>query len=92
MNLLTQLLALSFFILLLAQAVDFHRATVCRQKAWEHSMVVFSRSLFPKASEKERSLVPSCQILVKRESGLVSWRKLKGLQARRFEVEVKGKL
>lgn len=86
MNLLGWIFGIGILLLLLAQAVVFHKSTVCRQKAWAKSFEVYSRSLIKSASSSEVQFIPHCQILVHRRGSLVRWNQ------NSFEMELKGSL
>jgi hypothetical protein len=92
MNLLAWLIGLSSTFLILSQAVAFHRATVCRQKIWGKSFESLSRSFLKDSEKNETRFLPSCQARVKREEGVVTWRKDLEFSFHKFEMDIKGKL
>jgi hypothetical protein len=92
MNLLAWLLSLSTSLLLVIEATQFHKASVCRQKAWGKSFESLTRGLFPKAQEKELRYLPGCNILITREQNHIRWKKPLSLKSHLFEMNLKGKL
>lgn len=92
MNILAWMMSLALLVLLLAEAVTFQRATVCRQEAWLKSTELRTRALLTSPTEKEKGWHMSCKILLTREKTLVTWRKLPSLSKKKFILELEGKL
>lgn len=92
MNLLAWLLSLTVTFLLLMEAVNFHTASICRQKAWAQSFESLTRGLFPKAKEKELRYIASCNLLITKEQMKVFWKKPLSFKKHAFEINLKGKL
>lgn len=92
MNLLAWLLSLTMTLLLLMEAVNFHTASICRQKAWAKSFESLTRSLFPKAQDKELRYLAKCNILITKDQKKVHWKKPLSLKSHIFELDLKGKL
>lgn len=90
MKILVWVMALSLMVFIMTSAVSFHRATVCRQVAWERSFLSFSQSLFPKARPTGFIFEKSCGVTITRRGSLVHW--FSGLKPQRFELKVRGKL
>lgn len=92
MNLLAWILSLSILILLMAEAVDFHRATLCRQEAWLKSTELITRNLLFNAPEQERAFHVSCRITLLREKTKVTWKKIPSLKSHHVLLELDGRL
>ena len=92
MNLIAWLLGLSILILLMAQAVAFHKATVCRQEAWLKSTEMKTRTLLTEVKPYARDWHLSCRILVLRSQNQLTWQRLPRLTRHQFVIPLKGKL
>ena len=92
MNLIAWLLALSLMVTVMREAVVFHQATVCRQKAWLKSTELMTRTLLTKSSANAKSLDLACKLAVHLEQKKVTWRRLPNLKAHQFQLPLKGKL
>lgn len=92
MNLIAWVLSLSILILLVAEAVDFHRATLCRQEAWLKSTELTTRTVLFKSPDRERSFHLSCKMSFLREGKKVTWKRISSLKSRHFLLELDGRL
>lgn len=92
MNIIAWLLSLSLLIILMVEAVAFHRATVCRQKAWLKSTELLTRSKLTNAPEKDWDGDLHCKLLIKREKEIITWRRLPFSQEINFPIFLKGSL
>jgi hypothetical protein len=92
MNVLHWLVALSFLIILLIEAVDFHRATVCRQEAWLKSTELRTRSLLSNPKPRERDWHLQCRIHLVRDQETISWQRLPSLKKHDFDLPLRGAL
>ena len=92
MNLVAWILSLSILILLIAEGVDFHRATLCRQKAWLRSTELVTGKLLHNAKNHERSFDPGCKTIFLREKATVTWRRLPKVKSHQFLLELDGHL
>lgn len=92
MNFLSWLLALSVLFTLLIQAVDFHKATVCRQRAWLKSTEMSTRALLHEPALKDRDWHLSCRFVIVRDKDEITWRRLPSLNKHTFSLELKGRL
>lgn len=92
MNILAWMMSLAILIYLMAEAVTFQRATVCRQEAWLKSTELRTRALLTSPPEKEKGWHMSCKLLLYRKKTLVTWRRLPSLMKKEFILELEGKL
>ena len=92
MNILAWMLSLSILIYLLAQAVVFHKATVCRQEAWLKGTEMRTRALLSNAPKEDKDWHLGCKLLFKREKSAITWKKLPFLEERDFTLDLEGKL
>ena len=92
MNLIAWLLGLSLLIVLMVEAVAFHRATVCRQKAWLKSTELLTRATLTKAPAKDQVVDLSCRVKVSRNGESITWQRLPHLSQNNFFVSLKGSL
>lgn len=92
MNVLAWLLSFSVLILLMVKAVDFHKATVCRQEAWLKSTELKTRSLLTEESQKDQNIHPRCRLFIKRDGENITWQRMPALSSHSFVLPLKGKL
>jgi hypothetical protein len=92
MNIIAWILSLSILVVLMIQAVDFHKATVCRQKAWQKSTELLTRNFLSEPKPIERSWELGCRIHLVRNHDEVTWQRLPSLNAHKFVLPVKGSL
>ena len=92
MKILPSLLALSVLILLMLEAVAFHKATVCRQEAWLKSMELKTRSLLSEVKPYERLWHLNCRIHLLRNGDQVTWQRLPQLKKNHFQLDLRGSL
>lgn len=92
MNILAWALSLTLLVLLLIQAVEFQRSTVCRQEAWRKSLELKTKTLLfePQSHEKDWHLV--CRLYLTRKQDEISWQRLPGLANHRFDLTLDGNL
>jgi len=92
MNLLSYLLALSILVLLMIEAVAFHKATVCRQEAWLKGTELITKTLLSKGSPSENSFLPGCKIHLIQRDKSVYWQNLMNLKKHPLVLNLKGNL
>jgi len=92
MNLLAWIISLSILILLMTEAVDFHKATLCRQKAWLKSTELVTGRLLHNTPEQEQAFHPGCKISFFRNKEMVSWRRLPTPKSHQFQLKLDGRL
>lgn len=92
MNQLGWLLGLMILVLLLTQAVTFHKATVCRQKAWLKSTELRTRALLSSSPAREKALVLSCKTMVARTNEQIIWQKLPTPKTHQYNLKLTGQL
>ncbi len=92
MNLIALPLGLAILLVLLAQAVVFHKATVCRQEAWLKSTELVTNSLLINSAPLKRDWHLGCRIHLVRQHNLVTWQKLPDLKKVPFHLTLKGHL
>ncbi|HXH32194.1 MAG TPA: hypothetical protein VNJ01_15420 [Bacteriovoracaceae bacterium] len=92
MNILAWLLGLSVLISIMFQAVSFHKATACRQKAWLTSAELLTAATLTDAPTSQNTWLPSCRIQVKKNPGSVSWIRFPDVKKHTFQIQLKGKL
>ena len=90
MNLLSWVLSLSIFLSLFSKAVTFHKATVCRQKAWLKSTELFTRTLLTEKKDRERLIDLDCQLHVRRHKTIVDWIKIPSSKVNPFSLKFRG--
>ena len=92
MNLLAWSLALGLLVSLMVQAVDFQRATVCRQEAWRMGLELKTRATLsnPKVLEREWHL--GCRLHLLRDHESITWQRLPNIKSHQMEMPLKGKL
>ena len=90
MNLTVWILAITLMVGLLIKSIDFHRSTICRQKAWALSLELRTHELLEAYEGTERKFLPDCKIQVSRNNKKVWWRSLK--KSYEFTLELDGKL
>ena len=90
MNILAWLLALTMLVILMTQAVAFHQATVCRQKAWLKGVELSTMTLLDQPKDHDHAVIPSCRIYVSRSGQKVSWKRLPSLKSHQFKLPLKG--
>ena len=92
MNLIAWLLALSLMLTVMMEAVVFHQATVCRQKAWLKSTELMTRTLLNKPKGHAHAVDWACKLTVRLEQKKVTWRRLPKLNTHQFQLPLKGHL
>lgn len=92
MNILAWLMSLAILIFLLAEAVDFHKATVCRQEAWLKGTEMRTRALLSDAPEKDKDWHMGCKLFLQRKRAVITWRKLPSIFEKEFVLELEGAL
>ena len=92
MNLIAWLLSLSILILLMVEAVAFHKATVCRQEAWLKSTEMKTRTLLTEVKPHARDWHLGCRIHILRTQDQITWQSLPHLNKHDFTLPLKGKL
>jgi hypothetical protein len=92
MKVLNILSCLSVMVLLLSKAVTFHKATICRQKAWQKSFDLTTRNLLSSPASQEIAFLKDCRIYIRRNEDKVSWQTYQNLKANTFSLPLKGKL
>ncbi len=92
MNLIAWLLALSLLVTVMREAVVFHQATVCRQKAWLKSTELMTRTLLTKPKANAQSVDFTCKLAVSLNKKIVTWRRMPYLKTHQFQLPLKGHL
>lgn len=92
MNLISWLLSFSILILLMVEAVAFHKATVCRQEAWLKSTEMKTRTLLTEVKPHAREWHLGCRIHLLRTQDEITWQRLPNISKRNFALPLKGKL
>jgi hypothetical protein len=77
---------------LTAQAVRFHRATVCRQEAWLKSTELRTSALLDHARKTQKAFHTGCHTSFYRYADIITWRKWNESKKKIFELDLKGKL
>ena len=90
MNILAWLLALVMLVILMTQAVAFHRVTVCRQEAWLKGVELSTMTLLYESTDRDQAIIPSCGIYLSRKGQRVSWRRLPSFKSHQFILQLKG--
>jgi hypothetical protein len=92
MNLLAWLLALTLMVIVMVEAVAFHQATVCRQKAWLKSTELQTSTLLHRPKDFAQSIDTKCKLYVVLKQKRVSWRRLPNLSKHSFNLPLSGKI
>lgn len=92
MNFLAWLTCLGLIVLLALEAVNFSRASICRQKAWLKSTELITRTLLYNSPSAALFFDPVCKIHISRKNKEVSWRRLPLLKKHSFALKLYGKL
>lgn len=92
MNLLVWPLALTLMVTVMVEAVAFHQATVCRQKAWLKGTELQTSTLLYRPKDYARSMDTSCKLYVVLKHKRVSWHRLPNLNSHSFNLPLRGKL
>lgn len=92
MNLLAWLLSLTLLVAVFIQAVAFHRATVCRQKAWLKGAELKTRTLLHDPPQSDQTMDIGCRLYVKRKEKRISWQRLPSFNKHEFVLDLRGKL
>lgn len=92
MFLLGLILSLSTFLTMTFKAVEFHKATVCRQDAWLKSFELKTETLLTDSRPQGIIFSKECKTIVSRQDQNVSWRKLPFSSSKAFVLDLKGKL
>lgn len=86
MNLIAIILSLSTFMMVLTQAVTFHKATVCRQRAWLKSTELLTRKTLSAPPEKDQLWDFNCKLIVRRDQEKISWQRLTEIHSHDFDL------
>lgn len=92
MNFLAWLLGLTLLLILSLGAVDFFKASVCRQKAWLKGSELQTRTLLHRPPESDRAVDLGCRLYVVRKNQTITWQRLPNLKKHSFVLSLKGKL
>ena len=92
MTFISWIMGLSLLIFLLFKGIEFHRAMVCRQEAWQKSMDLLSSSLFQGSPKQEIAFHATCRLSFIRNKDRVLWQKVPSLKKNVFELGIKGTL
>jgi hypothetical protein len=92
MNYISWIMGLSLLTILVFKGIEFHRALVCRQEAWQTSLVLLSRSLFQEAPVRERAFHTSCRLSFSRDQNRVVWQKVPSFKRNVFYLSLQGTL
>lgn len=92
MNLIAWLLALSLMVTVMMEAVVFHQATVCRQKAWLKSTELITRTLLTKPKGHAHVVDFACKLTVVLKQKKVTWQHLPKLKTHQFQLPLQGHL
>lgn len=92
MNLIAWPLALTLMVTVMIEAVTFHQATVCRQKAWLKSTELQTSTLLYRPKEHALLVDPDCQVYVVLKHKNVTWRRLPNLSSHAFNLPLSGKI
>lgn len=92
MNSLSWILAFSVLVLLMAEAVNFHKATICRQEAWLKSTEMKTRSLLSNPPERDQDWHFRCRLHIRRTKEEISWQRLPSPTRHPFPLPLKGEL
>lgn len=92
MNFLAWLLGLTILLSLSMGAVEFFRASVCRQKAWLKSTELKTRSLLHNPPQADFVMDAGCRLYVHRKDKDISWQRIPNLKKHSFKLPLKGSL
>ena len=92
MKILMVLMTSGLLVFLGQQAVTLHKLTVCRQEAWQASLVLQTHSLLTQSSHSEKEILFKCRMIVTREKNAVSWVRLPLSRRHQFPLRIEGKL
>ncbi|MBA2404248.1 MAG: hypothetical protein H0V66_05715 [Bdellovibrionales bacterium] len=92
MNFLAWLLALTIMVTVMIKAVDFHNASICRQKAWLKGTELQTGTLLYRPKDFAQSGDIGCKLYVVRRKQKVSWRLLPNLKQHAFNLPLTGKI
>jgi hypothetical protein len=92
LNLIAWVLALSLMVTVMIEAVVFHQATVCRQKAWLMGVELQTATLLHHPKEHSLGVDDGCKLYVVRKHNRISWKRLPNLKTHEFVLPLKGKL
>jgi hypothetical protein len=77
MQMITSLLCLSLLIVILCQAVTFHKTIVCRQKIWLRGTESITTTLLSEPKSFETIWIRECNLAVQRRLQQANWKKNK---------------
>lgn len=92
MNFLAWLLGLTLLLSLSMGAVEFFRASVCRQKGWLKGSELKTRTLLHHPPATDFAVDPGCRLYVTRKDKTISWQRLPNIKKHQFNLPLKGKL
>jgi hypothetical protein len=92
LNLIAWVLALTLMVTVMIEAVVFHQATVCRQKAWLKGVELQTGTLLHRPKDQALGLDAGCKLYVVRKHQRISWKRLPNLKTHEFVLPLKGKL
>lgn len=92
MNFLAWLLGLTLLLSLSMGAVEFFRASVCRQKAWLKGSELKTRTLLHRPPKSDFAVDPGCRLYVTRKDQSISWQRLPNTKKHQFNLPLKGRL
>ena len=92
MNLLAWLLALTLMVTVMVEAVAFHQAAVCRQKAWLKGTELQTSTLLHRPKEFAQSIDTSCKLYVVLKQKKVTWIRMPNLSKHTFNLPLSGKI
>jgi hypothetical protein len=78
MNFFAWMLALFTLVGLTAQAVAFHKSTICRQQAWLKGLELRTQYLLTDSKEIDQQKLFACQLEIVRKKDLVLWKRAQG--------------
>ncbi len=92
MKILLVLMTSGLLVFLGQQAVTLHKLTVCRQEAWQVSMILHTRTLLSENRISEKEILPKCRMIVTREKSAVSWVRLPVPRRHHVPLHLQGKI
>lgn len=92
MKILSWIIAISIIVLLIIEAVAFHKATVCRQNTWLKSTENITHSLLSNSPKSSKEWVRNCNILIFRSEKKIIWHNFSKIKKNHFEINLKGHL
>lgn len=92
MKILGQVMASLVMLLIVSRAINYHKLTVCRQKAWLKSFELESASRLNSPHFIKHRFESSCLIKVSKSGPSVLWFDAKNLKLHRFDLSLKGNL